>query len=100
MKKYPPPPRGPPPGFPPPPEGPPPPGFPPPGFPSPPGGWGGGYFFIALPKAHVIRSSLVGAAFVKVTVSVGAIVVLIFGMSRIRVRLGGNIAFGASRQYY
>ena len=69
----------PPPGGPPPLEGPPPPEGP------PPGGWeGGGYFFIALPKAFVTHSSFVGAAFVKAIISVGAMVVLIFGVSRIR----------------
>ncbi len=80
-----------------PPGDPPPPGGPPPGFPPPPGGWeGGGYFFIALPKAFITHSSLVGAAFVKAIISVGAMVVLIFGRSRIRVCRGGSIAFGAN----
>src|SRR5713226_3208869 len=79
------PPRDPPP--PPPPGGPP----PPPEGPPPPGG--GGYFFIALPSAFVTRSSLVGAVIVKAAISVGAVVVLMAGMSMIRLCQGGNIVF-------
>ncbi len=81
----------PPPGGPHPPEGPPPPGEPPP----PPGG--DGYFFIALLSTFSICSSLVGAAIVKATISVGAVVVLIAGTLMIRLCWGGNIAFGANR---
>src|SRR5229473_3806669 len=74
---------------PPPPEGPP----PPPEGPPPPGG--NRYFFIALPSALAIRSSFVGSIVVKATVSIGAIVLLIFEVSRIRLCRGGSIAFGA-----
>src|SRR5258708_7337669 len=73
---------------------------PPPGGPcpeGPPGGCpGGSYLFIAFPKAVLTRSSLLGAAIVNPTVSVGAVVVLIFGMSRRSPFRGGRIAFGAS----
>src|SRR5260370_36758157 len=74
----------PPPGGPPPPEGPPP----------PPGG--GGYFFIALPSAFAICSSFVSAIIVKATISVGAVVVLMVGMLRMRLCRGDSIAFGAN----
>src|SRR5258707_10792081 len=87
---------------PPPPGGPPPPGSPPPppGGPhpdDPPGGGSGGlYFFIVLPKAFLMHSSLLGAAIVNPTVSVGAVVVLIFGMLRRSPLRGGSTVFGAS----
>src|SRR5260221_20843 len=84
----------PPPGGPPPPGNPPPPGGPPPPPEGPPPPGGMGYFFIALPSALAIRSSFVGAVVVKATVSVGAVVVLIAGMSRSRPCRGGSIAFG------
>src|SRR5229473_3715661 len=93
----------PPPGDPPPPPSgpPPPPGGPysPPGGPleGPPGSWlGGSYFFMAFPKAFLTHSSLLGAMTVNPTVSVGAVVVLILGMSRMSALRGGSIAFGAS----
>ena len=90
----------PPPGNPPPLGNPPPPpeGPPPPGGPSPlEGGWYGGlYFFIAFPKACLICSCFPGAATVKPTVAVDAMVtVLIGGMSRVSAAREGNIAFGA-----
>src|SRR5713226_4685742 len=81
-----------PPGDPPPPGGPdpPPPGGPdpppPPGGPNPEGfpdgGFGGSYFFMAFPKALVTRCSCVGAVVVNPTVSVGAVTVLMSGLSR------------------
>src|SRR5713226_2198021 len=83
------------------------PGAPPPGGPDPPpggphpegppdDGFGGSYFFMALPKAFVTRCSCVGAVVVNPTVSVGAVVVLISGSLRSSPLLGGSIAFGAS----
>src|SRR5258708_4099203 len=94
----PPPPGGPPPppGGPPPPPGgpPPPPGGPPPEGPA--GGCpGGSYFFMAFPKALLMRSSLLGAAAVNPTVSVSTVVVLISGMLRRSPLRGGNTAFWA-----
>src|SRR5258707_2955138 len=88
----------------PPPDGPdPPPGGPdppPPGGPHPEGppdgGIGGSYFFMAFPKALVMRCSFVGAVVVNPTVSVGAVVVLISGSLRSNPLRGGSIAFGAS----
>src|SRR5258708_10089517 len=90
------------------PSDPPPPGGPvpsPPGGPDPPppggpdpegppdGGFGGSYFFMAFPKALVTRCSCVGAVVVNPTVSVGAVMVLIFGSGPLRV---GSIVFGTS----
>src|SRR5260370_38897085 len=74
----------PPPGGPPPPGNPPPPGGPPPPPEGPPPPRGNGYFFIALPSALAIRSSFFGSIVVKATVSVGAIVLIIYGTSRFR----------------
>ncbi len=51
---------------------------------------------MAFPKAFVTHSSLVGAATMKATISVGAVVVLMLGILRMRVCQGGNTAFGAN----
>src|SRR5216684_2390201 len=75
--------------------GPPPPGGPDPEGP-PDGGFGGSYFFMALPKAFVTRCSCVGIVVVNPMVSVGAVVVLISGSLRSNPFRRGNIAFGAS----
>src|SRR5258708_5420017 len=88
--------------------GPPPPGGagpPPPGGPDPPppggphpagppdGGFGGSYFFMALPQAFVTRCSCVGAVVVNPTVSVVAVAVVISGSWRSNPLRRASVAF-------